>query len=135
MSERPRPFGSSRERFERTRSAESGGDVGERLREASPIERLAFLWLLWFAAWFVLGAAGPAEGDSALLAGTVDRVDSLPVKLVFLNLPLQMMLALSALLTASSPYPTVRRVGAVLAIAVTLLILIHLVISFVTALA
>ena len=87
------------------------------------VEVLAKVWLAWFFVYMVLGARANMAGGTSFLAATPDHVDSLWVKLIFLNIPLQMVLALSALIFRR------RRIGLGVAVATTTLILVHVVLS------
>ncbi len=102
------------------------------IASSTPTERLTRLWWWWFGAYFVTGIFAQGQGETSLLAGTVDRVDSIGIALLFLNLPLQIFLAMTALICDRSRFGPVRKLATPIAIAVTLLILVHIVISIVT---
>ncbi len=87
------------------------------------VEVLAKVWLAWFLVYMVFGARANMAGGTSFLAATVDHMDSLWVNLIFLNLPLQMVLALTALIFRR------RRIGLGVAVANTTLILVHVVLS------
>lgn len=101
-------------------------------RDRSPVEALARLWWIWFAAYFGSGIYANLNGTTSLLAGTVDRVETTWIALVFLNLPLQMMLAISALLVDRSPRRSLKRLAIGIGVTLSLLIVVHLILSFVT---
>ena len=71
------------------------------------------------------------QKQTSFFAATVDHVDSLWLKLVFLNIPLQIVLALSAILLHESPKIGLRNVCTVIAVVNTVLIALHIVISIV----
>ena len=102
-------------------------------RTGSPVDKLARLWWIWFAAYFGLGAYAMQQGKTSVLAATVDHVDSLAISFLFLNLPLQMMLAMTAIVCDRSRFRQLRRAGIGIAVMTTLLILIHVILSFVTS--
>ncbi len=77
----------------------------------------------------VTGAYAMTERKTSLFAATVDHVESLWIKLAFLNIPLQIVLALSAFLLHKSPKIGLRKVGTVIAVVNTVLIALHIVIS------
>ena len=57
---------------------------------------LVRLWWAWALVYFATGAIAMMQGDTGLFARPVDEFESLPFKLVFLNFPLQMLLAIGA---------------------------------------
>ena len=93
------------------------------------VEFLTKVWLVWFAAYLVLGVRANMSGGTSFLAATVDHVDSLWVMLIFLNIPLQIVLALIASIFSRSPNSGSRRIGLGIAAVNTTLILVHLVLS------
>jgi len=96
----------------------------------SRVQMLTRIWWIWFLAYMILGALTMEGGGTSFLAATVDQVDSLWVKLIFLNIPLQIVLALSAIFCSrSSKSPKEQRIGLGLAVLNTLLILVHFVLS------
>ena len=87
-------------------------------------------WLVWLAAF---GLGGPDwVPQLQFISGAVDHIDSLWIKLVFLNLPLQLVLMLTvhALKGGSE---SAQRAAFSLALLTTGLILWHLGISFLLA--
>ena len=56
----------------------------------------ARLWWGWALVYLATGAWGMQHGGTGLFASPLDEFESLPFKLVFLNFPLQMLLALTA---------------------------------------
>jgi hypothetical protein len=90
------------------------------------VETLTRVWWAWFVVYMFLGSMAMMEGGTSFLAATVDHVDSLWVKLIFLNIPLQMVLALSAVICIRSPRSGRRRIGLGVAAVNTTLILVHL---------
>ena len=89
------------------------------------IEILTRVWWVWFVAYMLLGARAMMAGGTSFLAATVDHVDSLWVQLIFLNIPLQIVLALSAVICSRSPKSCRRRIGLGVATVNTTLILVH----------
>ena len=65
--------------------------------DASLVERLAMLWLAWFGVYMATGAFAMMQHRTGFFAGTVDLVQWGWFELVFLNIPLQLVLALAAL--------------------------------------
>ena len=90
------------------------------------IEILTKVWWAWFVVYMLLGARATMAGGTSFLAATLDHVDSLWVKLIFLNIPLQIVLALSAGICSRSPKPGRRRIGLGVAAVNTTLVLVHL---------
>jgi len=88
-------------------------------------------WMLWFGAYGILvtGAMGLPRVER--FAETVDHVDQLWVAIVFLNLPLQLILAMVAMMLWKAREARSRKVGTFVAVVNTGLILTHIVISFV----
>ncbi len=93
------------------------------------LNRLAKLWLGWFLVYMVTGAYAMTQKQTSFFAATVDHVDSLWIKLLFLNIPLQIVLALSAILLHKSPKIGLRNVCTVIAVVNTVLIALHIMIS------
>ena len=94
------------------------------------VEILTRIWWAWFLVYMLLGALAMMGGGTSFLAATVDHVDSLWVKLVFLNIPLQIVLALSAnFCSRSSKSDREQRIGLGLAVVNTTLVLVHVVLS------
>lgn len=93
------------------------------------VEILTRLWWAWFVVYMLLGARAMMDGGTSFLAAAVDHVDSLWVKLIFLNIPLQIVLALSAGICSRSPKSGLKRVGLGVAVLNTTLVLVHLVLA------
>ena len=94
------------------------------------VEILTRVWWVWFLVYMGLGARANMAGGTSFLAATVDDVDSLWVKLIFLNIPLQIVLALSAIFCSrSSKSGREQRIGLGLAAVNTTLVFVHLVLS------
>ncbi len=93
------------------------------------VEILARVWWAWFVVYMLLGARAMMAGGTSFLAATVDHVDSLWVKLIFLNIPLQIVLALVANSLSHSSKPGSQRIGIGVAAVNVTLILVHLVLS------
>ena len=93
------------------------------------VETLTRVWWGWFIAYMVLGGMATTNGRTSFLAATGDHVDSLWVMLIFLNIPLQMVLALSAIDLSRSPKSGRRRIALAVAVVNTTLILVHIVLS------
>ena len=97
--------------------------------DASLVERLAKLWLAWFCVYLATGAFAMMQQRTGFFADAVDHVQWLWVKLIFLNLPLQIVLALTALQLNKSSATGTRKVGNTIAVINTVLIVAHIVIS------
>lgn len=96
-------------------------------------ERSALLWLIRaFMVWILFYIF--YQGQDGFFAVTVDRVQTTWLKLVFLNIPLQLVLAIIASwgLTDSASVRTVR-FGLAVATVNTVLIVAHIAISIATS--
>jgi len=93
------------------------------------VEKLLKVWLAWFAAYMFLGGRATMAGGTSFLAATVDHVDSLWVKLIFLNILLQIVLALTAVICSHSPSFGLKYTGLGVAILNMALVLVHLALS------
>ncbi len=74
-----------------------------------------------------------SQGKEGFFARTVDRVDALWVKLLFLNIPLQLFLALLTTVCAGSGRPTTVRLAFWLGALNCALVLVHISLSVATA--
>jgi hypothetical protein len=90
------------------------------------VEVLTRVWWAWFVVYMFLGSKAMMEGGTSFLAATVDHVDSLWVELIFLNIPLQIVLALSAVICSRSSKYGLKRIGLGVAVVNTTLVLVHL---------
>ncbi len=97
--------------------------------DKSVVPRLTNAWLAWFCVYMVSGAYAMMQNRTSFFAGTLDHVESLWIKLVFLNIPLQIVLALVAFQLDKSSQIGKRKVGAVVAMINTGLIVLHILIS------
>ncbi len=97
--------------------------------DASLVDRLAKLWLAWFCVYMATGAFAMMQHRTGFFADTVDHVQWLWVKLVILNIPLQIVLALTALQLNKSSATGTRKVGNTIAVLNTVLIVVHIVMS------
>ena len=97
--------------------------------DTSLVDRLAKLWLAWFCFYMLTGAIAMAQHRTGFFADTVDHVEWLWVKLVILNIPLQIVLALTAGLLDKSSKTGTRKVGNTIAVLNTVLIVMHIVVS------
>jgi hypothetical protein len=95
----------------------------------SVVSRLTNVWLAWFCVYMVSGAYAMMQNRTSFFAGTLDHVESLWIKLVFLNIPLQIVLALVSSQLDKSSQVGMRKVGAVVAMINTGLIVLHILIS------
>ncbi len=86
-------------------------------RTTTIVEQLARIWLIWAIAYLV----------TDIFKATVDHVDSLWIKFVFLNIPLQLALALLALMLVRSEPSSQKALGLAIAIVNTALIGGHIV--------
>lgn len=85
-------------------------------------------FLVWFVVYMFL------QGNDGFFAVTIDRVQSTWVKLLFLNIPVQLVLTIIAsygLTKGRSPART--RIGLAVAIVNTVLIIVHIGLSLMTA--
>jgi len=96
---------------------------------ASLVERLARLWLAWFCVYMATGAFAMMQQRNGFFADALDHVQWLWVKLIFLNLPLQIVLALTSLQLNKSSAPKTRKIGNAIAVANTVLIAVYIIIS------
>ena len=97
--------------------------------DKSVVSRLTNVWLAWFCVYMVSGAYAMMQNRTSFFAGTLDHVESLWIKLVFLNIPLQIVLALVSSQLDKSSQVGMRKVGAVVAMINTGLIVLHILIS------
>ncbi len=97
--------------------------------DTSLVDRLAKLWLAWFCFYMLTGAIAMAQHRTGFFADTVDHVQWLWVKLIILNIPLQIVLALTALQLNKSSATGTRKVGNTIAVINTALIVVHIVMS------
>jgi hypothetical protein len=95
----------------------------------SVVARLNNVWLAWFCVYMVTGAYAMMQNRTSFFAGTLDYIESLWIKLFFLNIPLQIVLALVAFQLNKSSQIGMRKVGAVVAMINTGLIVLHILIS------
>jgi len=93
------------------------------------VDRLAKLWLAWFCVYMATGAFAMMEHRTGFFADTVDHVQWLWVKLIILNIPLQIVLALTAIQLNKSSATGTQKVGNAIAVVNTVLIVVHIVIS------
>ena len=96
---------------------------------ASLVERLAKLWLAWFCVYLATGAFAMVQQRTGFFADTVDHVQWLWVQLIFLNLPLQIVMALTAIQLNKSSAPRTRQIANTIAVVNTVLIVVHIIIS------
>ena len=97
--------------------------------DTSLVERLEKLWFAWFCVYMATGAFAMMQQRTGFFADSVDHVQWLWVKLIFLNLPLQIVLALTALQLNKYSAPKTRKVGNTIAVVNTVLIVVHICIS------
>jgi hypothetical protein len=95
----------------------------------SLVERLEKLWLAWFCIYMATGAFAMMQNRTGFFADALDHVQSIWVKLVFLNIPLQIVLALIANQLNRSHTTGARKTGNAVAVINTVLIVVHIVIS------
>lgn len=87
------------------------------------------LWLAWFSVYGVSSFGGPGLPFVQMFSQTVDHVESFWVKMVFLNIPLQLVLSLLALLLWETKGPSARKIALGIAFLNTALILGHVILS------
>ncbi len=100
---------------------------GEGGRERPMLRTMVASFLAWAFIYLVL------QGQNGFFAITVDRVDSVLVKLTVLNFPLHLALMLAVFGCAGARSQRFQNLGLALGAVNTLLILSHVVISTVTA--
>ncbi len=93
------------------------------------VDRLAKLWLVWFCVYMLTGAFAMMQHRTGFFADTLDQVQWLWVKLIILNIPLQIVLALIALRLNKSSATGTRKVGNTIAVLNIVLIVMHIVVS------
>ena len=84
-------------------------------------------FLAWILVYMVL------QGQDGFFARTVDRIDALWIKLLFLNVPLQILLTLVTTISAGSERPVILKVGLWTGALNGVLILVHIILSVATA--
>ena len=94
---------------------------------AEQLRGFAIAFLVWAFVYLVL------QGPDGFFARTVDHVDALWLKATFLNVPLQLVLALVVLGCAASRSDRQHGLGLALAVLNAVLIAGHVVLSFATA--
>jgi len=97
--------------------------------DASLVDRLAKLWLAWFCVYMATGTFAMMQQRTGFFADTVDHVQWLWLKLLILNIPLQIVLALTALQLNRSSATGTRKAGNTIAVLNTVLIVLHIVMS------
>lgn len=97
------------------------------------VRRFLTVWTVWLIAYFLLGALTLPNDETGFFARTVDRIDQAWVRFLFLNIPLQVMLMAVAVACLRAGRRGTRRIGFVLATAVSLLITVHVALSMATA--
>ena len=83
---------------------------------------LARLWWAWALVYFATGAIAMMQGGTGLFARPLDEFESFPFKLVFLNFPLQMLLAITAYALWDENNAPRKALGTWLGMAATVLI-------------
>ena len=95
------------------------------------IEFLSKLWLAWIWTYLILGGIASMNGRTSFLAAAVDSPLPIWFKLLFLNVPLQIALALAAsCLLARNPEDQPSGFTVTLSFAATFLIGVNLVTAF-----
>jgi hypothetical protein len=106
----------------------SENSSGSRTREEMILLGFVRGFLVWFVVYMFL------QGDDGFFAVTVDRVSSTWVKLLFLNIPVQLILTIIASLgLTKGRSPARTRMGLIVAIVNALLIIVHIGLSIMTA--
>ncbi len=108
--------------------ARPGKSNGARSREEMILLGFVRGFLVWFVVYMVL------QGQDGFFAVTIDRVQSTWVKLLFLNIPVQLILTIIAsygLTKGLSPART--RFGLAIAMINAVLIIVHIGLSMMTA--
>jgi hypothetical protein len=81
----------------------------------------------WIFVYMVL------QGQDGFFARTVDRIDVEWIKWLFLNIPLQIFLALLTSICNGTKRPVILKMGLLIGILNCILILVHIILSVVTA--
>ena len=95
----------------------------------SIIESLSKFWLIWIWGYLILGGIASTNGNTSFLAVAVDAPLPTWFKLVFLNVPLQIALALTASALLARMRNTEEQPGGVTvaaSVAATTLIVVNL---------
>ena len=82
-------------------------------------------WGIWFLAYLGGGALAMSQGETGFFASTVDQVEGLWIKLLFLNVPLHLALALTAFMSSMVGGRVGTRVSLASAWSLTVLIVVH----------
>jgi len=95
-------------------------------------QRKVLHWMIGvFVAWLFVYTV--LQGQDGFFARTVDRVEPWWVRLVFLNIPLQILLTLVTTACARSPRPAVLNVGVWVGALNSVLVVVHIILSVATA--
>ena len=99
-----------------------------------PLCWMVKVWGLWIIFYFGAGLFALEKGETGFFASTVDRVESLELQLLFLNLPLQLVLMAVSLTAARFGSRAARRLSNGAGYLATTLVAAHVLLSFATAL-
>jgi len=86
---------------------------------------LSRVWWAWAMVYFVTGASAMSNGGTGIFAHPVDEFDSFTFSLVFLNFPLQMLLAASAHVLWHRGRAPARKLATAVGVAATALIAVN----------
>lgn len=99
---------------------------------ATPLGRLFQVWVIW-AVLYVGPTLLSGSGEPGFFAATVDSYEALWVKVVFLNIPLQLVLAVVALSLAQVRSREAQRMALAVGVVLTALIVVHVALSVAVA--
>jgi len=83
---------------------------------------LARIWWGWVLVYFATGCIANMQGGTGIFARPIDEFESVPFILVFLNFPLQMLLAITAYSLWEKKNAKLKMLGTWLGIAASVLI-------------
>ena len=107
-----------------------GSPAEEPARRTSSQKRALDWMIRAFLAWLFIYMA--LQGQDGFFARTLDRIESLWVELIFLNIPLQILLSFACAVCAGSRRPAVLKIGLWAGALNLVLILVHIILSVAT---
>jgi len=113
----------------RIRTTSQATELRDRTHKEPPFSWMLPLWGVWFLLYFGGGIVAQSQGETGMLAATIDHVESASVRVILLAIPLQLALIAVALVTAQGVPRIARWISRASAYAATLLIAAHAAIS------